>query len=312
MAESKSKSKPKTKSKPQQKQKQKQSQIINVNINTEKSKSKPKKKSKSKPEQSLKGYNFRMSSQKGYRYIVQNQPSILQQMSIPNNNELMSTIQEILNRKNQPVPFVGIEGTSQRVNDNLRQINADILEENQNLSDWSKSLLETKPDNRELEDSVFLQEQEAKKKQADKLATIKDNERFAKQSPDFKKVLRTKNNPPNFGFITPRLPLTTASRFSNQDTIKEEARLLFSLPSEDLEAGSLYLPQDKNYLKSTLSSEQKQKGGVNLFEQLTSAAETKKPRITVAETYKPRRDLRELNQLLKDQKIETRKPRKNG
>ena len=167
MAESKSKSKSKTKSKPQQKQKQKQSQIVNVNINSEKPKSKPKKKSKSKTEQSLKGPNYRMSSQQGYRHIVQNQPSVIQQMSIPNNNELMSTIQEILNRKNQPVPFVGIEGTSQRVNDNFRQMNADISEENQNLLDWSKSLLKTKPDNRELEGSVFLQEQEAKK-QADK------------------------------------------------------------------------------------------------------------------------------------------------
>ena len=104
-----------------------------------------------------------MSSQQVYRYIVQNQPSILQQMSIPNNNELMSTIQEILNRKNQPVPFVGIEGTSQRVNDNFRQMNADISEENQNLSGWSKSLLETKPDNRELEGSFFFSKNKKQK-----------------------------------------------------------------------------------------------------------------------------------------------------
>ena len=307
MAESKSKSKSKTKSKPQQKQKQKQSQIVNVNINSEKPKSKPKKKSKSKTEQSLKGPNYRMSSQQGYRYIVQNQPSVIQQMSIPNNNELMSTIQEILNRKNQPVPFVGIEGTSQRVNDNLRQINADILEENQNLLDWSKSLLETKPDNRELEGSVFLQEQEAKRreaiKQAEKRETIKQSGRFADQTGVKQKLLRTKNNPPNFGFTTPRriplLPFSTSPRFSNKDTIKEEARELFTLPSDDLEAGSRSLPKDKNYLKSTKSSEQKQKG-VNLFEELTGAAQTQKPR----------KGLRELNQLLKDQKKETRKPKK--
>ena len=129
MAESKSKSKPKTKSKPQQKQKQKQSQIVNVNINSEKPKSKPKKKSKSKPEQSLKGPNYRMSSQQGYRYIVQNQPSIIQQMSIPNNNELMSTIQEILNRNNPQssmVPVVNLKGTKETVKKTLKQYDADM------------------------------------------------------------------------------------------------------------------------------------------------------------------------------------------
>lgn len=110
-----------------QKQKQSQKQVVNVNVNTSKT---TKKKSSNKKKKQQQSDNGIMTQQQGMRYILQNQPSVLQQMPIPNNNELASAIVSVLNRTNNPPPTLVPTEQKKQIYENLEKMNKDATQEN--------------------------------------------------------------------------------------------------------------------------------------------------------------------------------------